>query len=135
MRQSDARRLFASERARFARLFPHVADTQFDLVDRRCTDKGHCRFRDLAYADEDARSGAPRVVMLARALKLSDDNVLGLMLHELGHVADIDVSKAGREQRADDIARWVTGLRISYDGRNIQTVGPGRYPRPRNLHR
>lgn len=75
------------------------------------------------------------VLLVRRALALPRANVVGLIRHELGHHADVDPAAPNLEQRADDMAEYVTGERIRYDRRNIQTVGPGRWPRPRNLHR
>lgn len=131
MSPARAREVFAAERARFARVFPRAAKTQFVLLARACTDRRHCRFRDLAFAQPEI----PRVSMLRRTLQLPDENVVGLMRHELGHVVDRDVERPWREQRADDIAEWVTGEPVRYDRMNIQTVGRGRYPRPMHLHR
>lgn len=131
MSPAQARRLFDYELVGFVAAFPRMKKTKFVLLNQRCTGPGHCRFRDLAFAEPDV----PRVTMLRRALDLPDENVRGLVLHELGHVADVHHGRHGGEQRADDIAEYVTGHRISYDGHNIQTTAPGRYPRPRNLHR
>jgi len=133
MSPAQAQRLFARERARFAKHVAWVSRTRLSIVNRQCTARGHCRFRDLAFADVAQKT--PRVTLLSRALRLPDMNIHGLILHELGHVADVDIDMPGREQRADDIAEWVTGIRINYDTRNIETTGPGRYPRPRSLHR
>jgi hypothetical protein len=127
----QARQLFKRELAVFSRTFPRMKSTRFVLLDQSCTGPGHCRFRDLAYAEPRI----PQVTMLCRTLLLPTENVRGLILHELGHVADVHHDRAGREQRADDIAEWVTGTRISYDRHSIQTTAPARYPRPRNLHR
>lgn len=101
------------------------------IVDRKCIDPGFCHFRNLAYADPDSLS----VVMVRRALSLPKENVVGLIRHELGHLSDERIEQARREQRADDIAEYVTGGRVNYDSRNVQTIGRGQYPRPRNLHR
>lgn len=73
--------------------------------------------------------------MLTRALRLPEANVRGLIRHEFGHIVDPDPDARGREQRADDIAEWVTGRKIRYDAQDVQTTGRGRYPRPRYLHR
>ncbi len=127
----EARRIFIRERNKFAEYFPGVSSADLILIDRKCSIDGHCRFRDLAYADQDDMV----VGLLTRALKLSRENVIGLIRHELGHLSDERINYAWREQRADDIAEFVTGRTINYDERNIQTIGPGRYPRPRNLHR
>lgn len=126
MTPAAARRLFARERARFAKHFPAVAGATLAFVDRRCIERGRCRDRDLAYAEP----GAGRVVLLRRALALPDANVRGLVRHELGHLADPWPGRAGGEQRADDLAEWVVGRRIYYDDQLIQTTGRGTWPRP-----
>ena len=135
MRRRDVQLLFAHERAEFERVFgdeiePHALPRLY-VVDRRCPEGGACAARDLAYAVRGAR---PRVVLVARALRLSRDNILGLLRHELGHVYDPNPDEPGCEQRADDVAEWVTGKPIRYDRALVQTVGPGAYPRPRELH-
>jgi hypothetical protein len=131
MTPAEAKSIFVQERKLFARDFPRVARTEFVILAQSCSTK-KCAFRDLAFA-ETGRT--PRVSLLARALKLSISNVRGLIRHELGHVADERVDEPGREQRADDIAEWVSGRKIRYDARDVQTTGRGKYPRPRYLHR
>jgi hypothetical protein len=55
--------------------------------------------------------------------------------HELGHLCDSHVNGPEAEARADAIAMLVTGAPIRYDSIQLQTVGPGSWPRPRSLHR
>ena len=131
MTPSDARRIFRRERDAFAFYFPHVARTKFIILNQQCTDGMHCKARDLAFAQIDP----PSVSILRRALSLPIANLIGLIRHELGHVADERIHARGAEQRADDIAEYVTGHKIFYDTRDIQTVSRGKYPRPRYLHR
>lgn len=123
--------MFSRERAAFAVHFPWVAKTKFFLLDEQCIDRGHCAERDLALSM--IRPAA--VYMVKRALKLPVANVRGLIRHELGHIADTSRSRKGSEQRADDIAEFVTGRKISYDEYDVQTTAAGRYPRPLYLHR
>lgn len=131
--------LFRSERNRFSRWFPDVADARLRIVERRCPTNSECKDRDLAFA-EMLPSG-PCVSMVARVLDLPFQNVLGLIRHELGHIADGERDRAGREQRADDLAEYVTGQKIYYDQYDVQTVAPtngrrkNQYPRPKRLHR
>jgi hypothetical protein len=129
--RTELRALFRRERARFAAHYPWVTHASLLLVTGGCVEPGRCAYRDLAYADTDALE----VVLLERALRLSRSNVLGLVRHELGHLSDALVDAPGREQRADDIAERVTGRRIAYDRRLVQTTGRGTYPRPKRLHR
>lgn len=120
----------------FARRFPLAPSAHrrapFVIVTRACVARRHCAERDLAYAVPGRRA---RVVMLARALELSDEHVVGLLLHELGHLFDPTPDAPGAERRADRVARSATGIEIRYDRRDIQTIGRGRTPRPRHLHR
>lgn len=120
------RNIFARERARFAVPFPRVRTARLFIVDERPVDA-----RDYARAVLARR---PYVVFLVRTLRLPERNVVALIRHELGHIADGRNDAPGAEQRADDIAEWVAGEPIRYDARDVQTVGPGRYPRPLYLH-
>lgn len=78
-----------------------------------------------------ANDRIPVVALYLPAVKLPRANIVGLIRHELGHIAAPDLG----EQAADDAAEDATGQRVRYDSRMIQTTGRGRYPRPRNLHR
>jgi len=87
--------------------------------------------RDYAYAEPGTNTawfhkGALR--------ELSREQVLGLVLHELGHLADPGVWRSGSEARADRLAEKYAGLPVNYDEDMIQTTGPGT-ARPRRLHR
>lgn len=136
MTPAQARRMYLDVRRAFVARWPGApaAHRRAPLVvaRRACTVRGHCRARDLAYAVDGPRA---RVVLLARALDLPWQNVLGLMLHELGHLFDPAPGAPDAERRADAVAARATGLRVRYDARDIQTVGPGTSPRPRRLHR
>lgn len=132
MNIAQALRLFARERAAFAQSFPtEIRGVKLVIRDQRCSINGKCGLRDLAWADRRDRT----VNLLLRALSLPENRVVGLLRHELGHLADPWIDRPGAEQRADDIAEVVTGQRIRYDLDNIQTIGPGTYPRPLHLHR
>jgi len=130
--KTEAARIFAQERKRFSAVFPHAIHIRLVILDRPCTTKKHCKFRDVALAWPDKSI----IEILDRALSLSEANIRGLFRHELGHMCDVDVAKSSAEQRADDIARCVTGEKIRYDQNDIQTISKsGKYPRPRHLHR
>jgi hypothetical protein len=135
MNRADVQAMFRRERARFERvlgpLLPPRALPELVLVDVRCPAGAPCRERDLAYAEAGTR---PRIVLATRALRLPAANVRGLLRHELGHAYDPWLARPGREQRADDLAEYVTGAPIRYDARDIQTTGRGTWPRPRRLH-
>lgn len=127
--------VFEETRDLFARVCPSIARAVLVVVDGPCTMPGRCAFRDMAYAlpDEDP----PAVVVLRRLADLPDANVVGLMLHEFGHLCDVEpyVLNTGREQAADDIVEAITGRRVFYDDGDVQTISPGKYPRPAHLHR
>jgi hypothetical protein len=123
--------VFAQERDQLAGSFPRVWKARLIIVDRECSIGGRCGVRDLGWAD----SRDVTVSLLKRVLTLPMDKIVGLIRHELGHLADPYISQPGAEQRADDIAEMVSGERIRYDRNDIQTVGHGKYPRPLYLHR
>jgi len=129
MTRAEFRKIYERERRRFGRYFGWLKATKLRFVSGRCVSRGHCAFRDLAFTDLDENE----IVMHERALELPAENILGLIRHELGHMADIDVLKRGAEQRADDLAESATGQKIRYDLCDIQTIGRGKYPRPRRL--
>lgn len=110
-----------------------VPDLALDVVKRRCPCGRKCTPRDLAYVQ--IGESPPRLVIVERLLKLPRSNVLGVILHEFGHLADMTPNAPGAEQRADDLAELFSSYRISYDSRDIQTIGRGTYPRPIRLHR
>jgi Zn-dependent protease with chaperone function len=120
----------------FRRARSQFAGTRADcsslvLVDAPCGPSGHCGRRDVAWCIPATRT----VYLLRRGLKLSRGQVSGLMLHELGHVADPLIgTHRGAEKRADAIALAITGRRIRYGEGDIQTTGPGRTTRPARLH-
>lgn len=128
------RQMFARERAQYAREYPHLARVPLRIVRAPCgPGKGRsCPWRSVAWAIVE---GDRSVSILERALSLPRANLTALVRHELGHLADDRPFAAWSEQRADDIAERVTGEKIRYDADDLQTVGPGRYPRPLNLHR
>jgi hypothetical protein len=123
--------IFAVEREHFARVFPRVAQAVLTVSPRDCSPASRCAWRDFAWALVDEGE----VHMSHRVLALPLENQIGLLRHELGHLADAHVAEPWPEQRADDLAEVVTGKRIYYDARDLQTIGPGQYPRPLRLHR
>lgn len=129
MTPAELTSVFKRERAKFARFNARVAGAGLTLDTRRCSPGSPCRYRDVAWCEWRGN----RVYLLERVLDLPRANILGLLRHELGHLADPAIGLPHGEGRADQIAYEVTGRRIRYDRRAIQTVGRGG-PRPRHLH-
>lgn len=128
------RECFAVERRRFARAagVPTLATAQLHLVATPCSPAvARCGVRDVAWCRW--YRGRAHVYVLQRALDLPRENLLALLRHELGHLVDPQRHAPGSEQRADDLAAHFGGALIRYDDHGIQTVGPGRYPRPPEL--
>ena len=94
--------LYRRERAAFAARYPgpHVARAPLVVVDEACGASGRCGFRDVAWAQCDpGRAG--RVSILARALRdLTPEQLLGVVRHELGHLADPTPDAPEAEARA-----------------------------------
>lgn len=124
-------RIFSRERSRFARYFGHISGATLQIVDRPCLVAG-CELRSVA--DADVSTGQIRIVN--RLLGMGTGTVTGVLRHELGHLADSDISRDEAELRADAIALLVTGEPVRYNRRLIQTSdSTGIWPRPRSLHR
>lgn len=124
-------RVFARECARFARRFPARRPPTLVIEGAPCVLPDACAPRDFGYMVAHGRHR--RVVLHFRLAFQGPKRILGVVRHELGHAFDPDLQRPGAEQRADDIAAWVTGEKIRYDRDDVQTVGRGRYPRPENL--
>lgn len=127
--------IFARERDLFA-AWPGraaaVVGARLQVEDVRCPPTGRCGARDLAWADPASGS----IHLLRRALALPWENVVGLLRHELGHLADPLVDRDGAELRADLIAAAATGAPVRYDDAGVQTVHPDASPvRDPWLHR
>ena len=133
MIESRFLRLYQRELHRFKSAFESSEDVDIKLVDRVCPKGTSCSDRDYGYCTYG--QGPLVITYVRRILLLPEAKILGLLRHELGHAFDPDIRHDGAEQRADDIAEWVTGERIRYDENDIQTVGRGKYPRPLYLHR
>lgn len=137
--EARIRRLFETERSRFARRFPHLASATLDIADQPCnSDAETCAPRDIAWCSW-GRRGRKRVGPMAihfvrRALTLPNENLVAVLRHEFGHLADERVEEPGAERRADRIASEVGGELIRYDDQDLQTIGPGSPRRPGHLH-
>lgn len=140
MTEAELFALFLEERTRFARRYPGVAEASLEISELPCNrDRRRCAPRDVAEcywssAPGEGRKHHQRVVIVRRALALPRDNVVAVIRHELGHLADARIDEPGAEKRADAIAVRVGGQPIRYDANDLQTVGPGRPDRPSHLH-
>jgi hypothetical protein len=113
--------LFLRERAKFG---PRAARTGLRLqIDR----PKRAKDRDQAFVKRIGEGW--RMTFYASALELPENNIIGLLRHEFGHVVRPEAS----EREVDLIAEQVTGTPINYDARGIQTIGPGEHPRPAHL--
>lgn len=129
MTADQFRARFRREREAFAVYRARVADAGLGLVDSYCSPGSACRFRDVAWCDLPTNM----VWFVRRALQLPADNLVALLRHELGHLADVHPERSGAEKRADRIAQIVSGQVIRYDKRALQTIGKGS-KRPSWLH-
>lgn len=113
--------VFRRERERFAAEYPHVIDASLEIDGNFKADKA----RDYATAD----SRTLVVTVRPAIVHLADGNILALIRHELAHLCDGDLS----ERDTDALAERVSGEKIFYDERDIQTVTSGVRPRPKRL--
>jgi hypothetical protein len=119
----DLRAVFAVERARFAARYRRCARATLTILRARCAPhQPDCRPRNVAWC----YPSTGEVVVLERALRLSHNNLVALVRHELAHLAD----PSGDERATDRLAGAVGGRPIRYDRREIQTLAPrARYAR------
>lgn len=127
MKKEDVIAVFEKYRAMFSVYFP-VADSRL-LFHAKHPEVDE--YRAVAWAIKEKKT----VNLLNRALELDKETIIGLIIHEIGHLCDPFVESEGREQRADDLAELITGHRISYTKPHLlQTICLGIYPRPQTLH-
>lgn len=91
--------------------------------------------RDHARTMYDTRHPKVLVIEVApRMMRSSRARIAGVLMHELGHawwiVRGVDDHT---ERDADTAARRMFRASIRYDRGLVQTTGPGRSPRPREL--
>lgn len=121
-------RVFERELPRFVAAYPHLARTRCILT---VTPRGR-NPRSYAWSYPSRLE----IWFVEKVLELPEANIVALVRHELGHLAEPGTgSKLTSEQHADDVAEKVTGERIHYDENDVQTTGPGVYPRPKYLPR
>lgn len=65
-----------------------------------------------------------------------DDVIDALLRHELAHAVMLFQQHPDHSERAADaLAEVLWGERICYDHRDVQTLAPGKHPRPAHLPR
>lgn len=75
-------------------------------------------------------------ILVAPKIEGEPDEVISALLrHELAHAILLHHGDEYHSERAADaLAEAVWGDRINYDHRDVQTLAPGRHPRPGHLH-
>jgi hypothetical protein len=135
--EAAVRSIFAREREAFAawaRGAPRVSRSALVVHEAHCGPTGRCGARDVAWADW-GETGPGVVHLLRRAIVLPWENLVGLIRHEFGHLADPAGDALGAERRADVIAAQATGAPVRYDLHDLQSVHPDAVPaRPPWLH-
>ncbi len=117
MTPDDLRAVFRVERARFAARYSSCARATLTILRSRCPPhQPDCRPRNVAWC----YPATGEVFVLARALRLSPNNLVALVRHELAHLAQ----PSGDERATDQLAGAVGGRPIRYDRREIQTLSP-----------
>lgn len=121
--------MFLAERKKFARRFPWCKGARLVIHKRQCSPGSRGAYRDVAWAEQDRLV----VNVIERFLDLQTGQILGVLRHELGHLADRS-DAPGAEARADALAKAVTGEPICYDEDELQNIYEGKAVRPRHLH-
>jgi hypothetical protein len=77
-----------------------------------------------------------KIVVAPKIEREPDAVIHALLRHELAHAVLLFCGHADHSERAADaLAEAMWGDRINYDGRDVQTLAPGKHPRPGHLHR
>lgn len=90
--------------------------------------------RNMAYTLKDRRGDlcvvvAPKLVMVDNLPRVE-----GVLRHEFGHAALWYLGSMNHSERdADHMGEQLFGDRICYDAEDVQTILPGKYPRPNHL--
>lgn len=74
-------------------------------------------------------------IIVAPKIENEPDAVIDALLrHEFAHGVLLHRGQQGHSERdADALAEVIWGDRINYDARDVQTLAPGQWPRPRHL--
>lgn len=91
------------------------------------------KLRNMAYAEDGTRERSPfvRVVIAPKLLQEPTEVIVGVLMHELGHALAFTAGDDTHAERvADELAELYFGVTISYDKKDVQTLGRGNRPRP-----
>jgi len=76
-----------------------------------------------------------KVIVAAKIENEPDAVIEALLRHELAHGILLFCGHADHSERdADELAEAIWGDRLNYDARDVQTLAPGKWPRPGHLH-
>lgn len=92
--------------------------------------------RNMAYAVDGTKDRVPfvRVVIAPKLLQEPTEVIVGVLMHELGHALAFTAGDDTHAERvADELAELYFGVTISYDKKDVQTIGRGTRPRPSRL--
>lgn len=88
--------------------------------------------RDFAYCA--ASNGGYAIGTAPKLEAQSADRIEAILAHELGHAIYMATGcDLHNERDADRMAEAILGTEISYDSDDVQTLKPGRRPRPAHL--
>ncbi len=120
-----------------ARLFNRLVDIAPDgafrypvalYVDEKTALAGRTEARACAASTKEAVYIAPKLLTASRGRQI------GVLMHELGHVAFLQRGNEDHTEReADKKAEELWGAKISYDDEDVQTIESGTRPRPAHL--
>lgn len=84
----------------------------------------HCKLCDADHAEEDRQymhvGHVDRTICYASAtLELGLPWVLGLMIHEIGHLWLVDAGRKHTEGEANEAGRLITGIRVQFKGPRV----------------
>ena len=90
--------------------------------------------RDFAYCHEGPGGTGFAIGTAPKLEAQSDDRIKAILAHELGHaVYMVNGCDLHNERDTDRMAEALFGVEVAYDNEDVQTLKPGRRPRPSHL--
>ena len=81
-----------------------------------------------------ARRQFAEIIVAPKIENEPDEVIDALLRHELAHALLLYQGHSEHyEREADEVAEMIWGERINYDARDVETLGPGKWPRPWHL--